>query len=211
MTVDLAPASLAALPRIQAGRPLGAPGTAVSALLHVLLLAALLNPMLDLRRLQRAAAVPQITEVSFVNARPSPPASPPQAPPLRPALEPKPTAPAKPVTAPSTSASTASTASSSARSTVPSPHPPNDSADTEDVIGRIRDNWLMPPGTNDRFRCRLRIDYAIGGRITALHFLQGCGTPALDDSVKRAIWKTQTLPLPSAQREAGHLDLDFTP
>lgn len=78
-------------------------------------------------------------------------------------------------------------------------------------MGRIRDNWLMPPGAGSHFRCRLRIDYAVGGRITALHFLQSCGTPVLDDSVKRAIWKTQSLPLPDAKREAGSLDLEFTP
>jgi len=78
------------------------------------------------------------------------------------------------------------------------------------VIGVIRDNWLEPPG-NANFRCRLRIDYATGGKIMAVNFLKGCGALALDDSVRRAIWKTQILPLRSAKHEAGSIEIDFTP
>jgi hypothetical protein len=33
----------------------------------------------------------------------------------------------------------------------------------------------------------------------------------LDDSVKRAIWKTQPLPLIRSKREAGSFEFDFTP
>lgn len=105
----------------------------------------------------------------------------------------------------------AKTASATASAATPSLKPNTESEEMEDVIGRIRDNWLEPPGIPPNFRCRLRIDYAVGGKIVALRFLKGCGTLALDDSVKRAIWKTQILPLQNAKREAGSLEIDFTP
>jgi hypothetical protein len=98
-----------------------------------------------------------------------------------------------------------------ARNASPSPQVMNEDQEIDDVVGRIRDNWLEPPDISRNFRCRLRIDYAAGGMITAVHFLQDCGGLALDDSVKRAIWKTQPLPLMSAKREAGSLEIDFTP
>ena len=88
---------------------------------------------------------------------------------------------------------------------------PDEVQEMEDVIGRIHDNWLEPPGPSKGFQCRIHIDYAAGGMITAVRFLQGCGNPMLDDSVKRAIWKTQPLPLLHAKEAAGSLEIDFTP
>lgn len=117
----------------------------------------------------------------------------------------------KPATKPAESKSTAKSVSSSTSTAAPSNKPANDSVEIEDVIGRIRDNWLEPPGTSPNFRCRLRIDYAMGGKITAVNFLKGCGVLALDDSIKRAIWKTQSLPLQNARHEAGSIEIDFTP
>jgi outer membrane biosynthesis protein TonB len=101
-------------------------------------------------------------------------------------------------------------ASSPVRSAPPSPQVPDEVVEEEDVIGRIHDNWLEPPGVSGGFHCRLRIDYAAGGMIAAVRFLQGCGSLALDDSVKRAIWKTQPLPLGSKDK-AGTLEFEFTP
>lgn len=116
----------------------------------------------------------------------------------------------KPASKPAESRATHKSVASSPSTAAPSDRPANDSQELEDVIGRIRDNWLEPPGSTS-FRCRLRIDYAVGGKITAVNFLKGCGALALDDSVRRAIWKTQSLPLRGAKREAGSIEIDFTP
>jgi membrane protein involved in colicin uptake len=92
-----------------------------------------------------------------------------------------------------------------------SPQVPDEVDETDDIIGRIHANWLEPPSFSKSFHCRIHIDYAAGGMIVAVRFLQGCGSLELDDSVKRAIWKTQPLPLLGAKNEAGSLEIDFTP
>lgn len=144
---------------------------------------------------------------------PETPAQPVETPPeIRPlATVPTPEPVSKPLVKPAQSKSATKSATASTAAATPSTKPNNDSQELEDVMGRIRDNWLQPPGIKQTFRCRLRIDYAIGGKIMAVDFLKGCGALALDDSVKRAIWKTQFLPLNSAKREAGSLEIDFTP
>lgn len=116
----------------------------------------------------------------------------------------------KSATKPTPSKATSKAAASNTSVATASDKPANDSQELEDVIGLIRDNWLEPPG-NASFRCRLRIDYAVGGKIMAVNFIKGCGALALDDSVRRAIWKTQSLPLRSAKHEAGSIEIDFTP
>ena len=79
------------------------------------------------------------------------------------------------------------------------------------VLNRVRTNWLRPVGSSQSFRCRLRIDYMAGGFISNVVVLAGCGNGPLDDSVERAIWKTQPLPLDPAQNGPGSMVLDFTP
>ena len=93
----------------------------------------------------------------------------------------------------------------------PVPKNPDEVQEMEDVIGRIHENWLEPPGASKTFRCRAHIDYAVGGMITAVRMLQTCGSLVLDDSVRRAIWKTQPVPLLRAKLFAGGLDIDFLP
>ena len=48
-------------------------------------------------------------------------------------------------------------------------------------------------------------------RALEVRLLEGCGSPMLDDSVKRAVWKTQPLPVASARKQAGRLEIDFSP
>ena len=75
-------------------------------------------------------------------------------------------------------------------------------------MGRIRDNWLEPPGAKRDFRCRVHIDYTAAGMVSRLSFPQPCGDGVLADSVRRAIWKTQPLLHTST---AGSMEIDFTP
>jgi len=79
------------------------------------------------------------------------------------------------------------------------------------VLNRVRTNWLRPVGSSQSFHCRLRIDYQAGGFIANVVILDGCGNNPLDDSVERAIWKTQPLPLDPAQNGPGSMVLEFTP
>ena len=76
---------------------------------------------------------------------------------------------------------------------------------------RLRANWLAPPRAAPVFRCQLRIDYRSGGMISAVHVAQGCGDRSLGDSIERAVWKTQPLPLPPDAPASGSLDLEFSP
>lgn len=176
----------------------------------------MLHPAMQNSSLARSSGQTAAMQVSLLTEQSVPVApAPPQPVEMPQDLHPVDTVPApvpasKPASKPATSKATSKSASDSTSSATPSDKPANDSQELEDVIGRIRDNWLEPPG-NANFRCRLRIDYAIGGKIMAVNFLKGCGTLALDDSVRRAIWKTQSLQLRSARLEAGSIEIDFTP
>jgi type IV secretory pathway VirB10-like protein len=187
--------------------------TAASVLLHVAVLLALLTVVRNDRAGTHPQARPKAIHITLApDAKPAPPkpVEPPkqETPPPTPAPAPipqpslKPT-PAKPAAKPSPPppAAAAQTA----------PAEPTEAEEIENVVGRIHDNWLEPPDMPRSFNCRIHIDYSIDGRITAVKFLKGCGGLVLDDSVKRAIWKTQPLPLIRAKREAGSFEFDFTP
>jgi outer membrane biosynthesis protein TonB len=102
-------------------------------------------------------------------------------------------------------------AASTAPPTPPKPQISPEVQEMDDVVGRIHENWLEPPSAAKSFHCRVHIDYAIGGMITAVNIVQDCGSTVLDDSVRRAVWKTQPLPLLRAKLAAGSIDIDFLP
>ena len=79
------------------------------------------------------------------------------------------------------------------------------------LLGRLRTNWLAPPRTAANFSCRLRIDYRPGGMISKVTVQQGCGEPGLGDSIERAVWKSQPLPLAPDAPASGSIELDFSP
>lgn len=217
MNSEIASISFTRLARPEADRRLNSIAAAVTIALHICIIAAMLHATLENSSIAHSSSRMQAMQVSLVNEQavpapetpPQPIVTPQELRPVETLPTPVPVPPA--ATKPATSKSTHPSAVSSASTAVPSDKPANDSQELEDVMGRIRDNWLEPPGVSANFRCRLRIDYAIGGKIMAVNFLKGCGALALDDSVKRAIWKTQSLSLRSAKREAGSIEIDFTP
>ncbi len=80
------------------------------------------------------------------------------------------------------------------------------------ILDGVRGNWLQPAGPRIPFLCRFKIDYLPGGIISNVSQVQTCGSPQLDDSVMRAVWKTQPLPLDNnARGQAGSIVLEFTP
>jgi outer membrane biosynthesis protein TonB len=88
---------------------------------------------------------------------------------------------------------------------------PDSSEDADGLLQRLRANWLAPPHAAPVFRCRLRIDYRAGGMISAVTVQQGCGDRSLGDSIERAVWKTQPLPLPPGAPASGNIELEFSP
>lgn len=143
------------------------------------------------------------------------PAPPKPAPAPKPAPQAKPqapTKPAKPQPAPPTPAKPASSAASASTSPVSRDQSGVEADDdSNSLLMRLRANWLAPPRAAPVFRCRLRIDYRSGGMISAVHVEQGCGDRSLGDSIERAVWKTQPLPLPPDSPASGSLDLEFSP
>lgn len=95
----------------------------------------------------------------------------------------------------------------------PTPAPPAPPVETpeESLIGRIHDNWLSPARRPRNFSCRIRIDYLAGGRIREVSFLGKCGEYDLEESVRKAVWKSQPLPLTEAKTSAGSIEIEFTP
>lgn len=61
----------------------------------------------------------------------------------------------------------------------------------------IAKNWLRPPDTQGRVRCTVEIKQLPGGQIVSKRIVKSCGSTALNDSVLRAIGKSDPLPLPS--------------
>ncbi len=127
-----------------------------------------------------------------MNAAPSPDA---QAVP-RPKQAPTPPKPAQAATAPQPQTQARAPAVQPRQSELPTPlQKRGDEGESIGitVLGRVRTNWLRPVGSSLSFHCRLRIDYLAGGFIANVAVLDGCGNNPLDDSVERAIWKTQPL------------------
>ena len=183
---------------------LGPAGFVVSAFFHVLLLIALLSAVQVNRRNARPFAPSQARAITLMlDPQPLAPVTPPV--PAKPKEYLRP-----PTPLPARKQATQHKQVLAASAAPPSPQVSDEVEEMEDILGRIHDNWLEPPGSTS-FHCRLRIDYAAGGMITAVRYLQGCGSLVLDDSVKRAIWKTQSLPLLRAKEKAGSLEIDFTP
>lgn len=95
----------------------------------------------------------------------------------------------------------------------PTPAPPVPPVETpeESLLGRFHDNWLPPARRPRNFSCSIRINYLAGGRITEVTFLNKCGEYDLEESVRKAIWKSQPLPLIEAKTTAGSIEIEFTP
>lgn len=200
-----------------------------SVLLHVALLALLLYV-----RPQARGAPPKASMQAFfvvvsapVVAPPAPrPLPPVPAPPVKPveperkvlattkpsstiAKQPPAPTPKPPAAQPPAKPAAAASAVSKPGPPTPAPPPEEDFETAEDWVGRVRDLWLAPPDAPARFRCRLKISHAADGSILAVTLLRSCGDYLLDESVKRAAWKSAAMKLARAQQRAGVLEVDF--
>ncbi len=119
------------------------------------------------------------------------------------AAEPKPVA--------KTPASATTTAAGSAGKPDARQQAPDPNAEMNGLLSGIRNNWLRPPAMPPSFRCRVKVDYRAGGMVSMVTVLDKCGGQLLDDSIERAIWKTQPLPWNAARGQDGSVILEFTP
>ena len=225
--VEASPAVVAQRSRDERQVLLG--GSALSTALHLLLVFSVI--LLWPHRGGRAIAVGRvhgplvITLARAAPVRPPQPAAAPPTPvtpppPPPPMATPTPTPKTPPPVPPkqkvqpatkATPATAAAAASASSAAQQKTAAPPDPQADSDDLLQGVRAHWLQPPNSRRDFHCRIRIDYQAGGLISAVTVQEGCGGPMLDDSVERAIWKTQPLPLPAARSQAGSFLLEFTP
>ncbi len=75
----------------------------------------------------------------------------------------------------------------------------------------IRRNWLRPPGA-DTFSCKLNVQLLPNGQVVSARIISSCGSPILDDSVIKAVYKASPLPLPSEPSAfVPDLNLTFKP
>ena len=72
----------------------------------------------------------------------------------------------------------------------------------------IRRNWLRPPGA-ENFSCKLNVRLQANGQVLSARIISSCGSPVLDDSVIKAVYKASPLPLPT-EPSAFESDLNFT-
>lgn len=187
-----------------------------SLVLHALLVLLAITTLRATQRGAPASNLPKAIQITL--APPAPPAPPVVTPPPpapipppkeTPTPEPTPIPVPKPVPKPAPSPAKPSGASTQTPTKAP-PVVPEETPE-ESMIGRFHDNWLEPARAPRNFLCRIRIDYSVGGRVTEITFLQSCGSYELDDSVRRAIYKSQPLPLIAAKTAAGSIEVDFTP
>ena len=59
---------------------------------------------------------------------------------------------------------------------------------------KVAQNWLQPPGVNDDFECRVKVRQLPDGSVIDVQIMDSCGNTVLDDSVIRAVNKSDPLP-----------------
>lgn len=76
------------------------------------------------------------------------------------------------------------------------------------IQDKVRRNWVRPINSVDKFQCAVSVQILPGGTISDVKLIRSCGSPALDESVKRAVLKSDPLPMP-ADPDAFDRNLNF--
>ena len=72
--------------------------------------------------------------------------------------------------------------------------------------------WLRPPGNTDQFICKLNVRLLPNGQVVSATITKSCGSPILDDSVLKAVYKASPLPLPPEPSAfVPELNISFQP
>lgn len=89
---------------------------------------------------------------------------------------------------------------------------PSTNAYVMKLIRHVTPNWIRPPSGPGMFKCLLYVRQRQDGTIVDVRIKSSCGSPALDDSVLRAMRKSSPLPLPDDLRVfQEELEFEFEP
>lgn len=67
----------------------------------------------------------------------------------------------------------------------------------DQISAAITRNWQRPPGSPTNFQCVVRVELTPVGSVVSAKVTRSCGNRVLDDSVERAVYKSDPLPLPA--------------
>ena len=80
------------------------------------------------------------------------------------------------------------------------------------ITNKIQRNWVRPINSVDKFSCFLDVQILPGGSVVDVKLTRSCGSTALDESVKRAVLKSDPLPMPTDPEVFDRkLNLNFIP
>jgi colicin import membrane protein len=81
------------------------------------------------------------------------------------------------------------------------------------IADKVRRNWQRSPGSPTDFVCQVRVQLLPGGSVVSAKVTKTCGGGvALDDSVEKAVLKSDPLPLPEDPGDFDrNLNFNFTP
>jgi TonB family protein len=125
---------------------------------------------------------------------PPPPVLQPQAKP-KPVAEPQQPAPAPPAPAPPQPAQAASTAAAGAAEL-------RATAEQKGLFDRVRSRWLLPPDMPADLSCEVLIELDPDGKLISVRIGRSSGNRHFDDSVVRAIYKSNPLPVTAEPGQA---------
>jgi colicin import membrane protein len=77
------------------------------------------------------------------------------------------------------------------------------------IAEKVKRNWLRPMGTDEDFQCGVNIRLLPGGQVVGVNLVKSCGSAVLDESVQRAVLKSDPLPTPD-DPSVFDPDLNFT-
>jgi len=63
------------------------------------------------------------------------------------------------------------------------------------IEDKIRRNWVRPLSSPDEFKCTVKVEQLPGGQVVNARIASSCGGPALDESVVRAVIRSDPLPI----------------
>ena len=83
------------------------------------------------------------------------------------------------------------------------------------IKDRVERNWIQPPGSRSGLSCVVKVRLIPGGDVASVQIVQSSGDGAFDDSVEKAVYRAQPLPLPPAEQglfeRFRELTFRFTP
>lgn len=68
------------------------------------------------------------------------------------------------------------------------------------IKDRVQRNWIQPPGSRAGLSCVVKVRLIPGGGVASVQIVQSSGDVAFDDSVEKAVYRADPLPLPPPEQ-----------